>query len=260
MLLAFADKLSPTNSGRMAIMYLILNLLIALIALSGLRWAPYWLGRLSPSTPEEDLSRPMYLQPEALLSPETAPDLVALEQMRVMRVLEEYLHAVRGNGKRPLKALHQSAISLGEEITHFLETMVKQQLSTNLAHRLISLQRKEESLRALEENVFLFASTLEHRGSEELTGHMVEALDTLLLTASDALTSKDEIDIELLVSLTDDRGGIMERLRTRYQLDNPENASDVSALHYATTLFERNVWLLRQLALWLREDVKLSEV
>jgi hypothetical protein len=29
---------------------------------------------------------------------------------------------------------------------------------------------------------------------------------------------------------------------------------DVSALHYATTLFERNVWLLRQLALWMRED------
>jgi phosphate:Na+ symporter len=89
---------------------------------------------------------------------------------------------------------------------------------------------------------------------------MVEALDTLLLTACDALTSKDEIDMDLLMSLTDDRGGIMERLRTRYRLDSPENASDVSALHYATTLFERNVWLLRQLALWLRENAKLSEV
>jgi phosphate:Na+ symporter len=149
---------------------------------------------------------------------------------------------------------------LGEEIAHFLETMVKQPLSTGLAHRLISLQRKEETLRALEENVFLFASTLEHHGSEELTGHLVEALDTILLTASDALTSKDEIDIDLLMSLTDDRGGIMERLRARYRLDNPEHATDVSALHYATTLFERNVWLLRQLALWLRENVKLSEV
>jgi phosphate:Na+ symporter len=89
---------------------------------------------------------------------------------------------------------------------------------------------------------------------------MVEALDTLLLTASDALTSRDEIDIELLMNLTDDRGGIMERLRSRHRLDHPDHASDVSALHYATTLFERNVWLLRQLALWLREDVKVSEI
>jgi phosphate:Na+ symporter len=134
-----------------------------------------------------------------------------------------------------------------------------QPLATDLAERLIALQRKEETLRALEENVFLFASTLERRGSEELPGRMVEALDNILLTASDALTSKDSIDIELLISLTDDRGGIMERLRTRYRLENPENASGVSALHYATTLFERNVWLLRQLALWLREDVKRNE-
>ena len=260
MLLAFADMVSPTNSGRMAIMYLMLNLIIAIIALSGLRWAPAWLARRSPPTPEEDLSRPMYLRPEALLSPETAPDLVALEQMRVMRVLGEYLQSVRGNGTRPLKALHHGAVTLGEEISHFLETMVKQPMSTSLAHRLIALQRKEETLRALEENVFLFASTLEHHGSEALTGHMVEALDTILLTACDALTSKDEIDMDLLMSLTDDRGGMMERLRTRYRLDSPENASDVSALHYATTLFERNVWLLRQLALWLRENAKLSEV
>jgi phosphate:Na+ symporter len=259
MLLSFADLLSPTNSGRMAIMYLMLNLLIAAIAIAGLRWAPAWLGKLSPPTPEEDLSRPMYLEPEALLSPETAPDLVALEQMRMMRVLEDYLQSVRGNGDRSLNALHKSAVTLGEEITHFLDTMMTQPLATDLAERLIALQRKEETLRALEENVFLFASTLERRGSEELPGRMVEALDNILLTASDALTSKDSIDIELLISLTDDRGGIMERLRTRYRLENPENASGVSALHYATTLFERNVWLLRQLALWLREDVKRNE-
>jgi hypothetical protein len=35
--------------------------------------------------------------------------------------------------------------------------------------------------------------------------------------------------------------------------------ADVSALHYATTLFERNVWLLRQLALWLRENVSIAQ-
>jgi hypothetical protein len=33
-----------------------------------------------------------------------------------------------------------------------------------------------------------------------------------------------------------------------------QDEADLSALHYATTLFERNVWLLSLLALWLRED------
>lgn len=259
LLLSLANVLTPSNAGHMAIMYLFLNLVIALIAVAGIRWAPRWLGRLSPPTPEEDLSRPMYLEPEALLSPETAPDLVALEQMRLMGVLEQYLETVRvGAGGAQLKLLHQAAVTLGEEISRFLEELVRRQLAGELAARIISFQRKAETLRSLEENVFLFAATLEQRGAEELPGRLVEALDTILLSAADALKSKEALDIDLLISMTDDRGATMERLRTRYRVDNPEKHSEVSALHYATTLFERNVWLLRQLALWIREDVKLN--
>jgi hypothetical protein len=40
---------------------------------------------------------------------------------------------------------------------------------------------------------------------------------------------------------------------------DPESAANVAKLYYATTLFERNVWLLRQIALWMREDLKLKE-
>jgi len=40
---------------------------------------------------------------------------------------------------------------------------------------------------------------------------------------------------------------------------DPESATKVAKLRYATTLFERNVWLLRQIALWMREDLKLNE-
>jgi hypothetical protein len=52
---------------------------------------------------------------------------------------------------------------------------------------------------------------------------------------------------------------MMERLRGRYRPKDPQSTSDVAALHYATTLFERNVWLLRQIALWMREDLKVEE-
>lgn len=260
LLLALANLITPSNAGRMAIMYLTLNLFIAIIAIIALPWAPGILAKLSPPTPAEDLSRPMYLLPEALLSPETAPDLVALEQTRVMQVLEEYLNTVRDGSGHSLPALHKGAVTLGEEIARFLEELVQQKLAGDLAARIISIQRKEETLRALEENVFLFATTLQRRGSEDLPGRLVEALDTILLTASDALKSKDPVDIDLLISMTDDRGSTMERLRNRYRLENPDKHSEVSALHYATTLFERNVWLARQLALWAREDIKVSEV
>jgi len=88
---------------------------------------------------------------------------------------------------------------------------------------------------------------------------MVEALDTILLTATDALRSGDQADIDMLIRITDDRGSTMERMRTRFQRENPDQVADISALHYATTLFERNVWLVRQLALWLRQQAAIDQ-
>lgn len=62
------------------------------------------------------------------------------------------------------------------------------------------------------------------------------------------------MDIELLVSLTDDRGGTMERLRSRHRPEGPERANKVAALQYATTLFERNVLGVPLPAGWMREQ------
>lgn len=259
LLITALHRLSPSISGRMAGMYLAYNITIAAVSFAGLRWAPEWLARICPPTPEQDLSRPMYLEDEALNSPETALDLVGLEQMRVMRVLERYLEAVRVGSRERLKPLHAAAVELGREIAQFLEALVRLPIATDLAAQVISFQRKEETLRALEENVFLFAETVAHYDGESLAGRLVEALDTLLLTAVDALKSQDAMDVELLVRLTDDRGGMMEKLRRRHSLEAAENVGDVSALHYATTLFERNVWLLRQLALWMQEDARLRD-
>jgi phosphate:Na+ symporter len=257
LVLALLHWLSGSQSERMAIMYFLFNVMLVAIALATLKWAPAWLARMSPPTPEENLSRPMYLEADALLSPETALDLVALEQLRIVKALEQYLQSARGEGAVKLATLHGAAGELGTEIMAFLESLVKLPIAPDLAARAISFQRKEETLRALEENVFLFAETLENRAdAAELAGRLVEALDTIVLTAADALQSKDAGDVDMLVRLTDDRGGMMERLRTKLRVDESQDVADVSALHYATTLFERNVWLLRQLALWMREDEK----
>jgi len=259
LLVALTNHLSSTVSGRMACMYLLLNVLIVLVSLVSLRWAPAWLEKMCPPTPEQDLSRPMYIQTEALDSPETALDLVALEQLRLVRVLVRYLEAARGDKTVQLKPLYEAAGELGGQITQFLDALVGMPVATDLAAQVISFQRKQETLRALEENVFLFAETLQAQGHlPELAGRLVEALDTIVLTAMDALQSKDATDVTLVVQLTDDRGGLMERLRARLQMDAGKDVGDIAVLHYATTLFERNVWLLRQLALWMREDAHLS--
>lgn len=256
LLMALDDRLTPTLAGRTAYMYFAFNVAILLVSLATLKWAPAWLERMCPPTREQDLSRPQYLQTEALASPETALDLVALEQLRLLRSLTGFLDVTRTATKDvELAGLHEAAGVLSGEITQFLEALVGEHLSPSLTARVISFQRKQETLRSLEDNVFLFSQTLEaHASSDKLAGRLVESLDMIVLTAVDALTSREAMDVAMLTQLTDDRGSLMERLRKQIKVDDGEQAASVAALHYATTLFERNVWLLRQLALWVRED------
>lgn len=255
LLLALLHRMSPSSAGRIAYMYLVFNLAIAALSIANLRWMPAWLVRICPPTPEQDLSRPMYLQVEALHSPETALNLVALEQMRMIRVLPKYMEAAREDKTIPLKSLHKAAGELSEQIAEFLEALLRLPIATDLAAQVISFQRKGETLRALEENMFLFSETLQGQETRPgIASRLVEGLDTIVLTAMDALQTKDESDVNLLMQLTEDRGGMMEKLRARLSLSEGQDVGNIAAQHYATTLFERNIWLLRQLALWIRED------
>jgi phosphate:Na+ symporter len=261
MLVALVEELSKGSSGRVAFTYLALNLAIVAVGIVTLPWAPGWLAALSPPTAEEHLSLPMYVQPEALESPETALDLAAMEQLRVLQTLVTYLKFARGDTQIKLAALHESVDRLSGEISTFLQALVRQPISTSLAARSLSFQRKEETLSALEENVFLFSQSVgASQRTVEIASPLVESLDMILLTAADALGSGDRSDVDLLMQLTEDRGMMMERMRNQLRVDDRYAIEDISILHYATTLFERNVWLLRQLALWMREDAQAAAV
>ncbi len=256
--LAATHASGATISQRMAFTYLALNITIAAVAIAGLRWAPAWLAKCWPPTAEQDLSRPIYLQHDSLRSPETALDLVALEQMRIIRVVSRYLDAARRGDNSDLLALHAAAAVLGRHIGEFLDALLQLPIASDLATRAIGFQRKESTLRALEENIYLFALNLCGVSTEELAILLIDSLDTIVFSALAALESGGEIETDFLLGMTDDRSGMMEELRRRHNLhQGAASAGNLSALHYATTLFERNVWLLRQLALWLREDAQL---
>jgi phosphate:Na+ symporter len=256
--MALVNVAGASIPQRMAYTYLALNISVAAAAFAGLRWAPTGLAKLWPPTPEQDLSSPIYIQHDSLKSPETALELVALEQMRTIRVLGRYIDAARRGDPSQMNQLHAAAAQLGRHIAEFIEALLKEPIATDVAARAISFQRKESTLRALEDNVYLFAETLMGLASEELAGLMIESLDTILYSALAALETSGDLEIEILVNMTDDRGGMMEELRKRHGLQQTGRTNNTSALHYATTLFERNVWLLRQLALWMREEAKFS--
>lgn len=110
-------------------------------------------------------------------------------------------------------------------------------------------ERRQENLGALLDTVHQFA-TLRHEAamSAELTGlvdSLNETLHFILLITADAWESQDTADHNNLLQMTGDRGDMMERLRHSAQAAQG-SMTENSALFYATTVFERAIWLIRQ--------------
>jgi phosphate:Na+ symporter len=223
-----------------------------------LPWAEPLLRRLAPPAPGEDLSRPEFLHDEALEVPGAAIDLADREQQRLLDHTIQLLDCIRDERiARKLDdpaILHAGMRALAGELRGFLAELVNRQLDPGMSRAVLALERRQEHLESLEETVGQFVST--HRANAfagragELMARMAEAASLMLLTARDAW-SGEAIDLEHLFKLTEDRSTLMERIRASCQ-GEAFSLDQQSALFYATTLFERMVWLLRQLALSLQ--------
>lgn len=217
-----------------------------------LPWAERLLRRLEPPAPAEDVSRPVFISEVALEVPGTAADLAAREQLRYFEHTIELLDSVRdeGGAKVDPAALHKALLGLQAELRSYLADLVNRQLDPEVSRSVLGLERRQEHLEALEESVSQFV--VSRRGANftgragELAGRIAESLSLLMLTARDAWTTGDETDLAHLMKLTEDRGDLMERIRASCQ-GGALALDQQSALFYATTLFERCVWLLRQL-------------
>ncbi len=114
--------------------------------------------------------------PEVLLSPETAPDLVALEQMRLMRVLEQYLeNGAQRHAQRPAIeiAFHESRDRPGRrDRATSSKTMVQAAALGELAARIISssTQGGDHCARWRKNGALFCGNTRHRRGAEEPPG------------------------------------------------------------------------------------------
>ena len=79
-----------------------------------------------------------------------------------------------------------------------------------------------------------------------LGGLLVESLDTMLGTAIDVGRGGDELDRELLRQMTSDRSEQMEAIRRNAASVDGSGSRAQAQVLYATSLFERAVYLLRR--------------
>ena len=258
---ALARAVAPDPGLRLACAFLFLQSAAVAAALAGSRPAAAWLARLSPPTDEQDLARPRYLSQEALADPGSALDLADKEQLRLLAHLPAQLAtlrpAERGEAPRVESAVrHRAGLAVSTEIQAWLRDLVEQSPGHGASARILALEQRQALIASLTETVHGFVETFSRLRAPEappapLLDALLESLDLLLLTALEAAGASDPDDLATLLAMTSDRGDLMERLR-RQLLAAADPALDhdhKSDLFYLTSLFERVVWLLRQLAL-----------
>ena len=92
------------------------------------------------------------------------------------------------------------------------------------------------------------ASGLAGGTTHSLGANLVESLHLLLTMVAETSQTGDSVDRALLDELTSDRSGMMDGIRKQL-LGEAAAASVREALLVATMLFERAVWLIRELRL-----------
>lgn len=259
LVLGLTEYLSDDGGMRLAFAFLFLQSTAVGAALIFSRSAVRWLEKVSPPTDEQDLSRPRFLSEDALNDPESALDLVEKEQLHLLGHLISQLDTIReetaATATVPAGVLHRAGSVVGAEVHSFTRELAEREVDHATSRRVLDLERRLTLIVSLNDTVHSFVETFTRlRSGPVLEGSFVnnlaESLNTLLLSALDATRANDPDEVDLLLRMTSDRGDLMERLR-RNLLTGPRplDHQQKSHLFYLTSLFERTVWLLRQLGL-----------
>ncbi len=253
--IAFARELSSEPALQLAYIHVIFNVGGAIVLVPLLGTAARVLERRYPPPPEESEARPHFIYEQAIPEPETALDLVALEQQRLAGYLPRVLDVAR-SAPRDVAGLvnrqRQVIDSLGSAIDEFLVHLGEQSLSHSAYERLNQALSLQRLLDGLSETLVELARAVGEAGEGEptrrLIGSVVEGLDAVLLTVVDAMGPEAEDDRMLLRQMTGDRSALMKRLREEYLAGDARlSAAEKMAILNITNLTERASWLISRI-------------
>jgi phosphate:Na+ symporter len=253
---AAAETVSASADTRIAFVYVLFQIGAAI--LGWLFRAPLarLLAALSPPTEEETLMRPHFLFDEAIGDPDTALALVEREQARLLSFLPAYLDSARPESERPAGTLplatrHAASSSVAGETDVFLSEVLAANPGYDGVDRVFEARARLHTLQSLQTCLNDFtrhAAGIPRDGNLSLGANLVESLHLLLTMVAETSQTGDSDDRALLNELTSDRSDMMDGIRKQL-LGEAAAASVREALLVATMLFERAVWLVRELRL-----------
>jgi hypothetical protein len=184
-----------------------------------------------------------------VVEPGLALPLARLEQARLLAELPAYLDPLRLGEVDPAGVLpngerHQAAEQLLAQIVEFVTETASNSRSDDDVATIFALTARNEAIHSLQDSLHSFVNTLDGIGHQELASAMVESLHLILTLLVETLSGQQD-NREFLVDLTADRGDLMEGIRQSLLLDSTDRGSRQS-LFVATSMFERLIWLVRQ--------------
>lgn len=265
---ALIGILSEDIARQAALVVLIFNFMVPLVLSFFLDPLYRLLEHLWPPLEEEELSKIQFINEHAVSEPETAVLLTEKEVHRLLRRIPSCLDKVR-QGSAPdhppsLEAHHAAFAEVSTEIHAFTADVFRQDLSLRTSESLLNVQDRHNLVVALEDNCYNLVATLRNSTVEGkvagLAVNIVESLDAIVLTAVDVTENTDPADLDILVSLTSDRGRLMEKIRSSYLASEASlSTEERSLILYVTNLFERSVWTLGRYARLLSQNLKANE-
>ena len=104
---------------------------------------------------------------------------------------------------------------------------------------------------SLQNSLASFVETLQSIKNPDAgwTASMIEGLHFVLIMLAEALTKDGTEDRELLLTLTSDRSKLMDKIRDSMLSEKSGDLVERQALFVSTGIFERIIWLVRQIVL-----------
>jgi phosphate:Na+ symporter len=209
------------------------------------------LTRFIPEEEAQARFAPRHIYAEAARCPDTALLLAHREQDRLLRELPSALDPLRAaevSGREILsnRERREAANALCRQIADYLADVAAQDDAALPVATLFAARARNEAISALQESLHALVDTLEGLPAEGLAVSMTESLHLVLELLTESLV--DGIDnADILETLTSDRSELMEGIRRSLLSEAGEASTQRQALFVATSLFERALWLGRQM-------------
>ena len=253
---ALALEAGPNPANQIAIVNIVFNLLPGLILLTFYSPGARILAYFWPESPEEQASKPRYLHDQATEDPDTALDLIELEQRRLLELFSDAFNVMREQKKdihSKLDSLKDAFDTLSNTIRETITDLTAiHKLSLEAYNRLDMILNIQHSMEAAAAEIhglgLEFHDLRQTEPGNRFATSAIEGLDFILMVLTDVATKGEKEDAAMLSTMTSEDGNGIAAVRSAYLAE--ESGLDKSArmrLLAAANHCERLIWLFREI-------------